>query len=48
MLRLVREHARRPPKTVAVDAVREALANDPGPGIDRDFTLNALRELRGE
>ncbi|WP_431968633.1 FitA-like ribbon-helix-helix domain-containing protein [Nocardia sp. bgisy134] len=40
--------ARRRTKVEALAEIREALAEDSGPGVDRDFVLETLRELRGE
>lgn len=40
--------ARRRTKAEALAEIREALAEDPGPGADDDFVLETLRELRGE
>ncbi len=40
--------AGRRPKAEAIAAVREALAQDSGPGGDRDSILSALEDARGD
>lgn len=40
--------ARRRTKREALAAIREALAQDPAPGGDRESILDALREARDE
>jgi len=40
--------ARRRVKVAALNAYREELARDPGPGVTTEFILEALREARGE
>ncbi|MBF6543050.1 FitA-like ribbon-helix-helix domain-containing protein [Nocardia brasiliensis] len=48
MRREVSSLARRRVKQQALAEFREVMARDPSPGVEGDFVVETLRELRGE